>query len=321
MAVQSLQTVAEVAEATKVISTVVFTFGKEILSTVEATIQALEKDNGVKEILECKFAIKGVSEATELAYRFIDSIDDLIYYFQRPEFRTQVDKFNTDNPNLEPLKSTLIQTKNAISKARELSSQFKEKCNRVEEQCTKAAGVCSTKAREAKLKKHATRAIGGTAAGAAVVAGTATGIGLSIVAGVFTFGIGTVVGLGFTAAGAGVAGIGLGATSVVTSCYISSRFEDAQKNFQQIAGSFNNLAGYLFGLDEQVLQIETGLVHTERLVVDLEHYTHNYTEMSMAQAAFLRLYEVAGESYKQSSSIRSEIRSKKNELKQNLPTF
>ena len=88
-----------------------------------------------------------------------------------------------------------------------------------------------------------------------------------------------------------------------------------------MAGSFNNLAGYLFGLDEQVLQIETGLVHTERLVVDLEHYTHNYTEMSMAQAAFLRLYEVAGESYKQSSSIRSEIRSKKDELKQNLPTF
>ena len=125
MAVQSLQTVAEVAEATRIISTVVFTFGKEILSTVEATIQALEKDNGVKEILECKFAIKGVSEATELAYRFIDSIDDLIYYFQRPEFRTQVDEFSTDNPNLEPLKSTLVQTKNAISKARELSAQLK----------------------------------------------------------------------------------------------------------------------------------------------------------------------------------------------------
>ena len=194
---------------------------------------------------------------------------------------TVLTKFSSDNPNLEPLKSTLIQTKNAISKARELSSLFKEKCNRVEEQCTKAAGVCSTKAREAKLKKHAARAIGGT--GAAVVAGTATGIGLSVVAGVFTFGIGIVVGLGVTAAGAGVAGVGIGATSVVTTCYISSIFEDAQK---QIAGSFNNLAGYLLRLDEQVLQVETGLVRTERLVVDLEYYTQLHQNVNGSSCIF-----------------------------------
>ena len=43
--------------------------------------------------------------------------------------------------------------------------------------------------------------------------------------------------------------------------------------------------------------------------------------MSMAQAAFLRLYEVAGESYKQSSSIQSEIHSKKDKLKKKLPTI
>ena len=38
-----------------------------------------------------------------------------------------------------------------------------------------------------------------------------TGVGLSVLAGVFTFGIGTVVGLGLTAAGATAAGVATGA--------------------------------------------------------------------------------------------------------------
>ena len=314
MAHEIVQTVAEI---TKDISPFLVSFGKEILSTVDATVQALQIDDCVKEISECKFAIKRVSEATELAYQFIDSIDDLTYYFQTREFRNQVNEISNNNPNFLPLKSTLTRNKNAMSKARELSSLFKEKCHRVEEECTKAAGVCSTKAREAKLKKHAARAagVGGTAAGAAAVG---TGIGLSIIAGVFTFGIGTVVGLGVAAATAGVAGVGIGATSVAASCYYSSKMEESQRKFEHIAGSFNDLARHCFRMDEDVLKIETVLVRIERLVDDLEYYTDNYTEKSMAKAAFLRLYEVAGESYKLTSSIRSEISSTNNELKEKL---
>ena len=61
--------------------------------------------------------------------------------------------------------------------------------------------------------------------------GTATGIGLSVLAGVFTFGIGTVVGLGTTAVGATVAGIGTGVTAAAITHVVASDFEEAERNF------------------------------------------------------------------------------------------
>lgn len=112
----------------------------------------------------------------------------------------------------------------------------------VQERSLEEAEHCSTQARKAKRNKGLTRAGGGSVAGAAaggalVAAGTAAGIVLSIAAGPFTLGVGTIAGMSITAAlGAtgAVACVGAGAATHV----IASDFKQKQKKFEGLSEAF-----------------------------------------------------------------------------------
>ena len=65
----------------------------------------------------------------------------------------------------------------------------------------------------ASLKRTA-RVVGGSAAAAAIGSGIGAGVTLSVIAGMFTFGVGTVVGLSVTAGAAGLASAGVAAATV-----------------------------------------------------------------------------------------------------------
>ena len=70
--------------------------------------------------------------------------------------------------------------------------------------CESAVALSGKTRREAKVKKKTTQVVGGTVAG--VFFGT--GVSLSIAAGVFTLGVGTVIGLGITSGITTLAGAG-----------------------------------------------------------------------------------------------------------------
>ena len=122
-----------------------------------------------------------------------------------------------------------------------------------------------THGRRVLKKKVAARGVGGTAAGAAAAGGTAaaagsvvaTGVAASAIAGVFTFGIGAIVGLGITAAAAatvGVAGAAAGITTAVATHYIASKYAKSEAEFKRIRGNFDTLLSFAFGLKEEWLK-------------------------------------------------------------------
>ena len=82
-----------------------------------------------------------------------------------------------------------------MSDAEEIYKNLKDKRRKVATNCSKAEQFCCTKALTARRHSNITRAVGGTAAGTALALGTAgtvttVGLGISIVAGFATCGIG-----------------------------------------------------------------------------------------------------------------------------------
>ena len=79
-----------------------------------------------------------------------------------------------------------------------------------------------------RCKKRVATLLGGSAVAVTVIAGVGTCVLLSVVAGVFTFGVGTVVGLSLTAAGAVAGGALFGSTGTAATGYTAFKYMRAE---------------------------------------------------------------------------------------------
>ncbi len=91
-----------------------------------------------------------------------------------------------------------------IGRIDDFYNEVKVNLDEVKATCESAVALSGKTRREAKVKKKTTQVVGGTVAG--VFFGT--GVSLSIAAGVFTLGVGTVIGLGITSGITTLAGAG-----------------------------------------------------------------------------------------------------------------
>lgn len=150
----------------------------------------------------------------------------------------------------------------------EVYNEFEKCCKKAKDECFNAIKSCSTNENKARIRKITSRVIGGStaAAGAAAVAGA--GVTPSIVAGAFTFGVGTVVGLVLTAVASGaVATVGTGAaiTSGVVSHAVAKNYEKKQNTFKELGKKFEALYGNVSDMRDKMEH-----THDERLKHALE---------------------------------------------------
>ena len=83
--------------------------------------------------------------------------------------------------------------------------------------------------------------MGGAATTAIVAGGLGTGVVLSVIAGVFTFGIGTIIGLSATAVGTAATGVLVGGVSTVITAHVASDYADTETAFRLQKGSVASL--------------------------------------------------------------------------------
>ena len=172
--------------------------------------------------------------AADKVREFIDCVNEL-YQYCNVSF--EQDKYT----NQKMLSDVLDVISKCISQALEAYTEAKESLEIVQKDSANAVGKCKVLAREAKGKKNTTKAVGGSLAGGAIAAGTAGGIVASVIAGVVTAGIGTVVGLGLTAAGSFAAGAAVGTTTAVVTHVVACDFEELEKNFRSLSSDFELL--------------------------------------------------------------------------------
>ena len=123
--------------------------------------------------------------------------------------------------------------------------------------------------------------MGGTASAALIAGGVGTGVTLSVIAGVFTFGIGTVVGLSVTAVATGVAGVGAGVGAGISTSMLADHFDKAKVAFSDLISEFNELLHNASSMRESCLMIRKRLCTISNKIDDIKFHKQQKHTMQL----------------------------------------
>ena len=154
-------------------------------------------------------------------------------------------------------------------------------CNKIQDECKKNAGkslelatLASKKITEADDKRLATQIGGGVGSGLALAGATATGlvvggVVLSGIAGFFTFGIGTVVGLSLVGGGAAVAG-GAGAIGAGLTAASANSLYKVSEELQKLKEQSKAMSDDATLFDAEVINLQSNIEQTVTILKRLE---------------------------------------------------
>ena len=247
------------------------------LSNVCAGIENINGESYCRkiQIYDVKDSIKSVADSAEV---FVDSVDDLYYYCMTTNF-SEI-KEDSAKGKMEPLLNFIVLMDKYLQQIGIKYQSFRTDCRTAMRECGAAAERCCRLQAEANTKKNVSRVIGGTATTATIVGGTIA----SVVAGVFTLGIGTAIGLPITAAAATTVGT---VTHLVAEDY--AKMEDV---FRSYSTKFSSLLSLAIDIKDKA-----AFAHREIQRFENSHrpllYLHNYISYDSICAMLDKLYNLS----------------------------
>ena len=235
-----------------------------IVETVESAIRGINsldvKERELKQKLkECKLNLRTAQKSGAI---FVRNAQSFFHYADLNKKQVDSIKRSYKSGCKKDIRDYIKQIWQLLQRAQTSHKEFMEKYNTAKESCDGIVEYCESKKTAARNKKIATRVVGsGAAVAGAGVAGAAgvvgAGVAASVVAGVFTFGIGTVVGLAITGAAAGTVGVVTAGAAGATTYFVSRNFEKLEKIFRDLSCKFEMLTDKISGLGltmEKVVQ-------------------------------------------------------------------
>lgn len=183
-----------------------------------------------------------------LSLKYAENIADLCW-FGRSEERLKIVKDGIARRDFGELSAFLRQLNTFLTLSQESYRNLEAALRDVRLSAETTAQICREEGQKKHRRKIATRAVGGTAAAGVLVAGAATGVTLSVIAGVFTLGIGTIVGLSLTAAGTAAGGAVIATGTGVATHGIATYFEKAEKRLLELSEAFDEVLRCALQLD------------------------------------------------------------------------
>ena len=228
---------------------------------------------------------RDLSSTDATAQLYTKVVEDVCWHGTRKKRIKQIKEgLKSDKKNLDPLNDYIDQITRCLSRTSEFYECFDKCCKDLIKAASKEARKCSEDAISAKKWKKGTKVAGGIASATAI----GTGVAASIVAGVFTFGIGTVIGLGVTAVGATTAGVG-GAVATVKAAKSYQELEDLLLEMEKYFVQVEDNASKAKKLLENVNTAE--IMHIRVLLSDVVNSKeHHMTILSVVDSLEL-LYE------------------------------
>ena len=292
-------------------------FGTEVIIISQKVLQVDNEE--IKRLYQVDEALHHLKSVAEIAYTFLDRVNDVIYYCQGDSMAAAKRGLSSSPPDLKPLRDLMRLLENSLKKTGNSYVELMGASDKAICSCDEAAQVCQGKEKELQKKKGAARGIGGTAAGALMVASggaVAGGVAASIVAGVFTFGIGAVVGLGLTAAagfGLGAVGVAAGAGTAAVTHFIADHYKKGEASFRNIRDGFKALLDFARNLKEEVAQVHTIQGNLAAQVDNIE-LSLAVEDITLIKDTLERLNMVCTDSYDITSKCRDQVKSKMDEL-------
>ena len=176
---------------------------------------------------------------------------------------------------MQPLLDLLHELRQQLASVTGVYETLQPACNEAEASGNQVSKKSHTKRSKVQIGRRVVQIGGGAAATGIIAGGAATGITLSIVAGVFTFGVGTIVGLSLTAAGTAIAAVVIGGGTVAGTHFAARHLRKISKHFREIETAFNSLSGNTSNLSNNVGRVESLL---QRAADELESidYCHDH---------------------------------------------
>lgn len=255
-----------------------------ITSTIDkniAKLNALHDDS-----VDCggwnKTVLRDLERVADKAYVYAGNVDQL-YRYGGDKARNETIRKQLRCGDLTELNAYINQVQKCLVNCGVSYKATQEAIKELITHAEKGAGHCEKKAKEAKDKKNTTRVVGGAASSGALVAGVAGGVVASVVAGVFTFGIGTIVGLSLTAAGTSAATHG-----------IALDFKKSETKFRNLQESFEQAQSRCLRIDNFINTLQP-LVDLISTAVDNVTPIHTYQNTSALVTAFDCICEAYGD--------------------------
>lgn len=280
-------------------------FARKIIGHLDNAVENLNstKRSEIKNNVKAKTACTDLKFVADLAFKYVDKVDDLFYYGKSTERLEKVMRGIKQN-NFEELITLIDQLEDCLVQTEEVYQQFDEACKNSKSSSLTATEDCKNKASEAKSQKVKTQAVGGTVATGLV----ASGVCLSIVAGVGTFGFGTAVGLAVT--GVTTAGAGIGAAAVTSS--FATGWEEMAQALQGLSEAFDCMHHLASDMHNKVHDVKCKL---EVLSGNIDAVKANYQRSAWSLCdALNRQCTKFNEFHVATSSCRQELQSKRDEL-------
>lgn len=227
-------------------------FGATCTELVHSTIrESIHDDIELKHCLQ-EFTTLLISVQTH-SQTLLDLVQKLLQFgnLNHTEIQSKKDSFRRGVYG--PVTNYTEQLKKYLQLSRKTYKELKKAFVTVKKHHKKASMDCALK--QVENKRIASRTVGGVASIAT------SGVALSIVAGIFTLGIGTAVGLSLTAgvtAAAGVAagGAAIGTTVGVVGFLSASHFKKLQDVFQEMSSNFDALNKQLRVMGSSIEKLE-----------------------------------------------------------------
>ena len=280
-----LQDVVEEAVASlPLISDQLDEFTKDLTEAVDETVHKIDelKQKGMKISPDGSTTCRELKVVVNNSYSYAQAINEFTRNTRRGDRQKLAFKEATkkENPNFGPMQDYIQHVKRFLGRAGEKYEIFHESCKGVVERLGVVSEVTQKAADEAGVKKTASQVTGGVLAGGTMAAGVgtgatvaATGIGLSLAAGIPTLGIGTIIGLVITGVAAPVVGLGAGTAAAVGTHFVAKHYNDRKKAFEDLARRILNLEQQASQLDHVLDKIKISMDTFGNLAKDVEYYT------------------------------------------------
>ncbi len=223
-------------------------FSSDVLYIIRETdtLTCVVKANSeIRRMQSVKHALEEINFFIDKGYEYINLLDDIPYYFH-----CSLDR-ESALTNYQNCKNRLEKGRKSLADSEVIYETLKSYCNDARRSCDAAEYKLKKEGESAQSKKTAAQVTGGVLG----TAGIGTGVALSVVAGIFTFGIGTVVGLATTAAVASAAGIGAGVAGAV----YAQQYSESAENFKKLSKNFSQLSSHAIALQGLAIEMRTSL--------------------------------------------------------------
>jgi hypothetical protein len=223
----------------------------------------------------------------------IDVVDD-VYCYWKVDSEHMINKL-MENNDISNLKDWVGILQRNLSRFKQKYQEYNEltKYLNVEQILTKIIGKCEKSEDEACDEQKKAQTVGGTLAG--------TGVPASIVDGVFTFGIGTVVGLAVTGAVAGTAAVG-GAVATGITVKVADDYGRVIGAFKSLRSEFDTADHLRIKLNGEISSVHAQVVNFSRVLDDVKIESQRNDDRSRQLLNALCLLETRGKELKAKSS-------------------